>query len=81
MPEAYDISGFRYNPQTDFSDFGGTTQLKTAKATHFTSGFNAMISYDTQNPDRVLPKYGSVVVLFPEKELQWKDALVVDFCC
>jgi hypothetical protein len=79
MPEAYDISGFRYNPPTDFTDYAGTTRAKTARATFNVTGFNAMISYDTQNPDRVLPKYGSVVVHVSGKGTSMERSLAVDF--
>ena len=76
---AYDISGFRYNPQTDFTDYAGTTRAKTARATFDVTGFNAMISYDTENPDRVLPKYGSVVVHVSGEGTSMERSLAVDF--
>lgn len=79
LPEAYDISGFRYNPPTDFTDYAGTTRAKTARATFDVTGFNAMISYDTENPNRVLPKYGSVVVHVSGEGTSMERSLAVDF--
>lgn len=79
LPEAYDISGFRYNPPTDFTDYAGTTRAKTARATFDVTGFNAMISYDTENPNRILPKYGSVVVHVSGKGTSMERSLAVDF--
>lgn len=76
---AYDISGFRYNPSTDFTDYAGTTRAKTARATFNVTGFNAMISYDTENPNRVLPKYGSVVVHVSGEGTSMERSLAVDF--